>query len=493
MKKVFLITIIALFSCNQYLEESPNSAYDVALDDLDKISEVLTAAYPNASYFMFLEPRTDNVAEREGGEYYRLNEAMYFWQDDDEEDLDTPLNYWNECYKGIAEVNQVLESLKKYPNKTERIKALYGEALVLRAYLHFMIANIWATPYNPNTAQNDMGIPYVTQPEKKSFATYDRENLSITYAKIEKDLEIGLPLINDKYYTQPSYHFNKKAALAFATRFHLYKGNWQKVVEYANYVLGINPYGTLRNWDLENYGNYNFSVKENYTSPQEKANLLIVPTESRLNKRFKNEKYGLDINKSAELFSAFYPPLEIGFYYNRKISGVEGSTAKYIDKFKDFTTVQSVGVNPREVYTDNVLLTTDEVLLNRAEALIMQQNYNEAILDIRSFLRAKTSLSLLNDEIKNTFTNAQDTYTSAFTAMTFYQANLLTFVAELRRREFVHEGLRWFDIRRFYLSVNRNIPGKPLQLQKILKKEDYRKTLQIPTTAISNGITPNPR
>ena len=79
---------------------------------------------------------------RTNGVHTRLNEAMYFWEDDQQDDLDTPLNYWKSCYKGIAQANKALELLANYP-KTPRVKALYGEAFLLRAYLHFMLVNIW--------------------------------------------------------------------------------------------------------------------------------------------------------------------------------------------------------------------------------------------------------------------------------------------------------------------------------------------------------------
>lgn len=488
---IYLTLLALLFSCNDYLEESPNSNYDIEINDVDKISEVITSAYPRASYFPFLEPRTDNVSEREGGEYYRLNESMYLWQDFDNEDLDTPLNYWNECYKGIAEVNQALESLKLFEEKTPRIKALYGEALVLRAYLHFMLVNIWSEAYNPTTADTDLGIPYLTKPERNAFPEYGRGTVEETYQKIQEDLEIGLPLIQDKYYKQSKYHFNKNAAYAFATRFYLYKGDWDKVLTYSEYVLGLDPYTKLRNWAV--YRDYDFSVKEHYTNATENANLLITPTETRWNRRFKTERYGLDYNKNKLLFQTLSPTLDIVFYYSGKVSGVEGSSAKYIDKFRDFSTFESTGLNPRGVYSDQVLFTTDEVLLNRIEALAMKERYDDAILDLRSYLKAKTSAPLLNDEIKYAFSNAQDLYTSSFQYLSFFQADLVAFAAELRRREFVHEGLRWFDIKRFHLSVDRNIPGEPLVLDKVLKREDRRKVLQIPADAINYGLTPNPR
>src|SRR3712207_9330483 len=76
--------------------------------------------YPSASYFAFLEARTDNVEERAYGIQNRMNEAMFFWEDFDQEDLDTPLNYWNSCYTGIAQVNKALELLSTFPKKDRK-------------------------------------------------------------------------------------------------------------------------------------------------------------------------------------------------------------------------------------------------------------------------------------------------------------------------------------------------------------------------------------
>ena len=58
-----------------------------------------------------------------------------------------------------------------------------------------------------------------------------------TYMAIQADLEAGLKLVSDEYYSVPRYHFNVKAAHAFAARFYLYKREWAKVVEHADYVL----------------------------------------------------------------------------------------------------------------------------------------------------------------------------------------------------------------------------------------------------------------
>ena len=81
-------------SCNDFLDKSPDSDLDVDINSEEKIADLLTGAYPEASYIPFLEPRTDNVEERVNGVHSQLNESMFYWEDYDQEDLDTPLNYW---------------------------------------------------------------------------------------------------------------------------------------------------------------------------------------------------------------------------------------------------------------------------------------------------------------------------------------------------------------------------------------------------------------
>ena len=62
MKHLIYIFSLLLLSCN-YLDKDPDASLNVPLDSEEKIAELLTGAYPDASYFPFLETRTDNVAE----------------------------------------------------------------------------------------------------------------------------------------------------------------------------------------------------------------------------------------------------------------------------------------------------------------------------------------------------------------------------------------------------------------------------------------------
>ena len=484
-------------ACNDFLDVSPDSELNVRIDSDAKIAELLTGAYPEASYIPFLEPRTDNVAERPNGQHTQLNEAMYFWEDYDQDDLDTPLNYWNACYKGIAQANKALELLARYP-KTPRVKALYGEAFLLRAYLHFMLVNIWAAPYG-NDPQSP-GIPYVEQPEKHAIVDYRRGTVDEVYDKIEADLKRGISLVDDHYYAHPKFHFNKRAAYAFATRFYLFKGDWDQVVAYADYVLGGDAKKNLRRWnryadalEFDHPGLHRL-----YNATDEPANLLLTTTESRLARTAPTEKFGATWNIVDAVFAkkgieggGDYEKMNFVGHYLFTSSPSPVKEGFYMAKFDEISSSESTGSKPRELYVTNVLLTVDEVLLNRMEAHAMRKDYNRAIDDLSEYLQGKFGfMPAVERSVYTTTDRANYNVISPTYGLTLKQLALIKTILDFRRKEFFQEGLRWFDIRRFHLSVRRSSKSRyyfPLE------KEDPRKILQIPAQAIERGLRPNPR
>ena len=491
-----IVIAISSLSCSKILGVSPDSSTDVSMDSEEKIAELLTAAYPSASYFTFLEPRTDNVEERTGSIHIRLNEAMYFWEDYDQEDLDTPLSYWRTCYSGIAHANQALELLATYP-KTPRVKALYGEALLLRAYLHYMIANIWAEPYGYNAAEVP-GIPYVTTPEKHALVNYSRGTLEEVYEKIEADLKLGITLVDDSFYSHPAFHFNKKAAYAFAVRFYLTVGDWESVIAYADYVLGYRPEKALRDWErYRRELGYNFSALHTlYTSSQEPANLLLTTTESRIQRYLPVERYGMTrrlkdkiMKKSIDNSGIKTGDADKKYMFVRSNPGSDGY---YQSKFDETSLSGSTSSKPDGIFVTNVLFTTEEVMLARMEAYAMKGEYNRAIDDLLMYLQVKVGGELpVSDRSVYTSLKPQDANVfTPFYGLSTKQEALIRIIADFRRKEFIHEGLRWFDIRRFHLPVTRSSRNP---LYRPLQKNDKRKILQLPDEAILKGLEPNPR
>ncbi|MDO4880871.1 MAG: RagB/SusD family nutrient uptake outer membrane protein [Capnocytophaga sp.] len=500
---IFSWIVFLSVSCQNYLDKDPDSSLNIPIDSEEKIAELLTGAYPQASYFPFLETRTDNVMERDNGIHSQLNEAMFFWEDYEQEDLDTPLFYWNACYAGIAQVNKALELLASYP-KTNRVKALYGEAFLLRAYLHFMLVNIWAEPYAGARSSQSMGIPYLTKPEKYALVDYERGSVAQVYDKIEEDLKLGISLVDDKYYQKPKYHFNKKAAYAFASRFYLMKAEWDLVIQYADYVLGADPKKVLRNWASyeEDYTFNRKNLFRSYTNTEQEANLLLTTTESRIARNIATEKFGVTTNTMDAIFNNkgieacdAGSKLRLSMSYLFSSSNAPINNGMYIAKFDELSLFGNVSTSPRDLYVTNVLFTTDEVFLNRTEAYAMKKEYDLAINNIKEFMTGKygrtTVPSCENDTYTSISNSYYDTY-SPFYGLTIKQLALIKIISDFRQKEFLHEGLRWLDIRRFYIPIARTSRSGTYNYRP-LRKEDPRKLLQIPAEAIRRGLTPNPR
>ena len=70
------------------------------------------------------------------------------------------------------------------------------------------------------------------------------------------------------------------------------------------------------------------------------------------------------------------------------------------------------------------------------------------------------------------------------------QDGLIKAILYYKRAEFIHEGMRWFDILRYKMPVvHTTTDGQTLTLT----ADDLRKVIQIPQSTSLAGLTANPR
>jgi len=141
-------------------------------------------------------------------------------------------------------------------------------------------------------------------------------------------------------------------------------------------------------------------------------------------------------------------------------------------------------------------IVVEEALFNRAEAYAMQNNTQAALSDINGYLskrilnKTKNSVATLNN-INEFYSELKVDYTlKPFYENEIKNRGLLNCIIDLRRKEFIYNGLRWFDIKRFNLPVTHKFIDGSV---KELKSKDLRKAVQIPTSAQQYGIKSNPR
>lgn len=499
MKNIFIISVGAMLlfsSCEKFLSKSPDNR--TRLDSPQAVSELLVSAYPDAMFAIFTEVMSDNAGDKGLGQYVIedvTNDNPYFWKDDFS-GSESPVDYWNACYKAIAHSNQALQAIEEADDK-EAYSTQKGEALVTRAYSHFMLVNIFAKHYNPTTCDTDLGVPYVTEPEDVVYRQYKRATVGEIYKKIEADLIEASTLIKDEAYAIPKYHFTQDAFHAFASRFYLYMGKWDKVIEHSNKVLGTNPVQKLRDWNgkYSNFSDIN-EMWATYAKADEPCNILLVRAITDWPSGLVALRYSLSASKKDELFPTGFEATRFATVLGDKVVMAGSSDqCQFIPKYP--RRYQDMGSNMVLPNTICPLFCMEEVLFNRAEAFAMLKQYDAVLADLDYYYQKRVADYKPEDKVDEALVRAayKDENGPALAAYYPVEKDLqelyVWYILDLRRREFIHEGLRWFDIKRYNFPVEHNLYGKTEKL--ILKKDDLRRAIQIPESAIAAGVEANPR
>lgn len=523
---MMLASVAILASCADQLDTLPDNR--TTLDTPKKIAGLLVTAYPDRTPTLFNEWMSDNTdymgAQNSQGN--RGGDQYFFWQEQTEGGNDSPEQVWMLYYGGIYKANEALAAIEDQGGpKNDILRNSKGEALVLRAYNHFVLANEFCRPYNGKTSTKDAGLYYATGIADFSAAAEQsvRGTVADVYAKIAEDIEAGIPLINDTYEV-PKYHFNKQAAYAFATRFYLYYEKWEKAKEYADKLLGSNPAASLRDYaSLQamplSKSEQAVKIAEAYCSASADCNLLIQTSVSNagmaLAPWLTSKRYTLtNYLSETELFQS---------------NNIWGTSSNLI--WKPFTVNQAESnfallmKLPREMEivntttgsgylrTLNVDFTMDEALLNRAEAEIMLGQNDAACADMTIWMKNffNTNVTLTPTSVQTYFKTVPYAYADAAKMVPSFkkhisprftigvegsvQESLLQCMLNFRRIETVHQGLRWMDIRRYNIEIPRRligVNGRPSKNLDWLEKDDPRQVVQIPQSIRESGVAGNP-
>jgi hypothetical protein len=307
---------------------------------------------------------------------------------------------------------------------------------------------------------------------------------------IEKDITDGMPLIDDQAYggdgnnasNLARFHFTTAAAHAFASRYYLFKKDYDKVIEHSDAVLnGSDVNSTLRPWTTT-YRTYTTNeLSLAYTRSSEKANLLLCETASNWGTSFNGLRYSTGASRMDEMLYRFNPAQ--GFYAYS--SYYTNSGIYFIYKFRQHFVRIGTNATTGYAYAILPLFTVEEVLLNRAEAYAMKVEFRKALNEMNAFI--STRVLNYNPEQHNvTYNRLYNLYDE-----TDNKKAIVRGILELRRIEFLHEGLRWFDILRHKIPVvHTTREGETFELG----PDDPRRILQLPAEAISaGGLEPNAR
>ena len=515
-KNIYILFVLfsgILLSCNDFLDTMPDDRAEI--DTNDKVTSLLVSAYPTNSLQLIAEMSSDNAMDNGVlyTPYNREQEDAYLWKDITTTGNDAPKALWDGHYGAIASANQALDAIEEMGNPAS-LQAQRGEALIARAYSHFALANLFCLPYNPETANNDFGLPYSEKPETEVIVEYERGTMAELYEKINADIEEGFPLINDDIYKVPKYHFNKKAASAFAARFNLFYHKYEEAIRYADIALGSLPEKLLIKWrEMSTMASDWDARNDRNISTSDPGNFLIMPAVSSAPYVFGpysiGERYGnslLIINGESFRAPGIWGVSRANLFPAAAMWGTErkysmpkvGAYFEYTDKVAGIGYLHSVPVP----------FTAGETLLVRAEAKILQSKLSEGVADINIWIKSNviSGPTFTQQEIVDFYSGlaymptqvTDDSQRSikkvinprGFMVAEGDQENLIQCVLHLRRIERMHEGDRWYDIKRYGIEYAHNRDG---QEDDVLLKEDPRRAIQIPQDVIQAGLAANPR
>lgn len=393
-KKIIYLSIAVVFSasaCDSLLETEPAQSVsnESAVQDLTGLEAVLVgtydrlqgAAYYGGDFMIESEVLADNmkVAVQNSNRFVAVfNNQPY-----------AHFGFYNTGYDIINRANTIIAAIPNIEADQNVLDQIEGEALFIRALVHFDLLRSWSR--NPKHLIDgfDLGIVIRTEPFDGTLsedAFPARSTVDQVYDQIITDLSDAIDKLPASTNTSSDYPFraSEVAAKAILSRVHLYEGNYSDAITFATEVIDEAPVSitgpSAANY-LTTFSDGAESLFEVQFTDAETRGLTslaglyredvgygdIVPTDEFLSNFEAN-----DIRQDPLILDA---PVARGpemVRYSQKYNGWDGS----------------------DLGTDNVIVVRiSEMYLNRAEAYMMQDTPNEgAALTDLNFLRQQRGL-----------------------------------------------------------------------------------------------------
>ena len=440
MRITFVIVILSflLSSCSTFLEEySQDMSRVETVSDLDEL--LLGSAYHPVAYgysylngspynsfvhFMSDELRHNSNADSYYNDWSTFTNmyGYYTWQRQvgltlQGQTTGTELECWKMSYEHINVTNMLIDELDRVDahdmqEAKDKVR-IEGEAYFLRALYYFILVNLYAPPYAPETASNTSGIPLKLTPYVED-KEYEAATVSGVYKQIVDDLKHAEKCLLKSEH-KSVYRADITATYLLMSRVYLYMQDYKNARTYAQYVLDRNDVLV----DLNAFtGTDNVFTSE---SPEVifsmGGHVLSYYLYGEENPRYTsaNPWYISD-----ELIAAF------GNDDLRKTLYIANGDGGYV--FKKIYWTPSVHDGEKCSVSDIFLFRTSEAYLNLAEAAAFDKDEETARRMIKTLQARRFSKVPEVTETGNA---------------------LIDLIRKERQRELCLEGHRWSDLRRY--------------------------------------------
>lgn len=275
IKSTYYISLLVAMSfltasCEKWLDVAPkNQIEEEELYQRESgYKDVLTGIYIKlASPELYGREMTFGLVDVVGQVYPGVGQNYQFAKRFEYTDATTETliaNIWNTSYNNIAHLNNLISHLRSADRQLfvkDNQNVILGEALGLRAFIHFDLLKLFAPSFK--VGSEEKGIPYVTT-FSNNITPY--ESVSSVVRSIEMDLLEARELLavsdpvktlrqitpndDDGYLLNRNFRFNYYAVTSELARLEMYRGSMAKAQSYADEVIRDAPVNWIALDDL---------------------------------------------------------------------------------------------------------------------------------------------------------------------------------------------------------------------------------------------------
>lgn len=435
MKRYITLILAALIfaGCDDFLDIHPTGM--VIAETGEEYRALLTDVYSKIPEDRGLTTlRSDEMAANETymKDYdYESYFDIWNWSDYNR-DAGTSSFGWRRYYHSCYIANYIIEHKNEITKATQaEIDQLVGECYMIRAYMHFLLVNLYAPAYTHCEPATTRGIPLSIKADVN--AVLKCSSVEDVYKQVLDDIDYAVKYMNVERWDEGlNYRFSITTAHALRARVALYMGNWSLALQEAKKVIEIYP-------DLEDM-NSSSMLPTNYKSVESIMALEQVITSNLM-------KVG------------YVEPALLGMYRS-------GDSRK--KKYFEARNLSTWQYRTRNTNEERCTFRAAEFYLIAAEAANELNDQEEA-------------LKYINALMEKRYTDKKyPEYSAALNGLD--QDALRVEIANERQRELAYQGHRWFDLRRTTQpELKKNYEGEEFTLE----QGDERYTLRFPSEAVA--------
>ena len=440
--KIALLALVPLFySCDEErLDERPviGDIFDAndGMRNEEQMERFVIGSYSalgsatnfGANIIIYGDVISDNIFVSTTNAGYFLTENSLSWIGD------SGFGQYSALYTVIQRANFVINDTNL--EETENVKKLKGEAKIVRGLAYFYLAQLFSP--NPTSGINqEYGVPLKLELYTDPMATAGRSTVAEVYTQIVKDLEEGVVEMGSldrgsKTYLSPTAG---KFILSKVLLTRGGSGDYERAASLANEVLTSSPanFSRIEADKLSDYftqSDVRKSEEQNETIWEiEQTQVNNLGVNSHISAFYSNT----GAHRSMLARQSFYDSFETTDV-RRALFNTAGTPASdnpkgvWLRKWPRNTTLDNVSSN----YTMNVkVFRMTEALFVQMEGLAKAGQRGQAVTLLNEFAASRGS------------------------SATYNEGNVLDGILLEKKKEFIGEGHRFFDLKRNNLPINK--------------------------------------